>query len=270
MWYFLDTGDNNAAWNMALDEALCEAAEADKNFLLLRLYGWKPWSISIGYGQKARQDIRVSRIAEQGYSVVRRATGGRAVFHANEVTYSVIANAACPKIGANLQETYATIGAALLRSFAFAGFHELTMARPVPHESAQGLAARPCFSSVSRCEILWNGRKLAGSAQKRTRNTVLQHGSIPLGTEYRRIAAYTGKGDKESREYENELGAVSVCLGEIGDVPDRQTLAASFKNGFASVWGQDFCEYERSPSLMQRVERLSETKYGSDAWTFRS
>lgn len=270
MWYFIDTGENTAAWNMAFDEAVCETAEADKNFLLLRLYGWNPWSVSIGYGQKARQDICVSSVTERGYSVVRRPTGGRAVFHANEITYSVIANIACPGIGANLAETYATIGAALLRSLELAGFCGLTMARPGPHETVHGIGARPCFSSVSRCEIIWNNRKLAGSAQKRTRKTVLQHGSIPLGVEYKGIAGYIGEDEQKRCEYEKDLGSVSVSLDEIGPVPNRQKLAESFKSGFAGGWGADILSFECPPSFQKRVEHLSQTKYGSDTWTFRS
>ncbi len=266
MWYFLDTGENNGAWNMALDEALCQEAEKDPEFLVIRLYGWKPWCVSIGYSQKADHEVNFAALRESGFDFVRRATGGRAVLHANELTYSVIANPACKRIGFDLHETYVIIGNAILAGLSEAGFAGISLARSKMHESGAKVSAHPCFSSTARSEIVWNGRKLVGSAQKRTYGAVLQHGSIPLGPEYRNLAGLLNLEPATAEMRQQEMLARSACLAEIGNPPAYDALVSSMIRGFAGILGTSGEPYAIPEPVAEHARNLVQEKYSSECW----
>lgn len=177
------------AANMAADMALASAVQRGEVPSTLRLYGWKPWAVSLGYNQK-ETDIDHEASARYGFDIVRRPTGGRAILHANELTYAV----AMPANGTGITETYSLISKALVDGLS-------GICADVSYESSQlnfqTLYKRqesiPCFSASARYEVQINGRKLVGSAQRRFTvpdlpEVVLQHGSILLGTEHKLLA----------------------------------------------------------------------------------
>src|SRR6266498_1079863 len=184
-WRLLITPPARGAWNMALDESILEHAQAGHGESLptLRLYAWDPACLSLGHAQPFA-DVDVSRLQERGWEVVRRLTGGRAILHTDEITYSVIAPNDEPRVAGTVLESYNRLAQALLLAV-----KELDL----PVEMKEGKTENPsspnpvCFEVSSTYEITANGKKLIGSAQARKKEGVLQHGSLPLTGDLRRI-----------------------------------------------------------------------------------
>ena len=161
----------DGASNMALDEALMARA-AQTGEAVLRVYGWSRPTLSLGRNQTARGRYDLARAQDGGVAFVRRPTGGRAVLHHREVTYSVTAPVAF--LG-SLRESYASINRLLLQALRLLGVHAFE-AEPAGVAPKPGVA--PCFMVPVKGEIVAGGKKLVGSAQFRENGTLLQHGSV--------------------------------------------------------------------------------------------
>jgi lipoate-protein ligase A len=179
-WKLLDTGANTGAYNMALDEELLARAQAGESAPVLRLYTWDPPAVSLGRFQERETAVNEEACRKLGFDIVRRVTGGRAVLHSRELTYSVISRTDNPLFPQDIPGTYKVIAAALV-----AGLRHLAVpAEMVSREGrhAQLVQRKPkaasCFSSPSWYEIVVNNRKIIGSAQRRVSGAFLQHGSI--------------------------------------------------------------------------------------------
>lgn len=161
------------AENMAIDQALLE--EADQNgAAFLRLYGWNPACLSLGRNEPAAKRYDRELLERRGLAVVRRPTGGRAVWHEREVTYAVAAPIA---LFGSLRQSYCAIHERLAAALRSLGADAQLAGRPaVRPTDRQG----SCFSSPVGGEVLVGGRKVIGSAQVRHGTALLQHGSILL------------------------------------------------------------------------------------------
>ncbi len=188
-WQFINTGLHSGNFNMEYDIGLAEKLQRREILQTLRVYGWKPWAISLGYNQ-SELDIDQHKCSEFGFDIVRRPTGGRAILHANEITYSVVMFADAKSV----TEVYAEISRSLVRGLQ-------RICPEVSYETSQPnfqtlykkQESIPCFSASARYEVQIDGRKLVGSAQRRyssdgLSDVVLQHGSILLGTEHKFLA----------------------------------------------------------------------------------
>ncbi|KAB2926001.1 MAG: lipoate--protein ligase family protein [Bacteroidetes bacterium] len=232
-WRFIDSGPLTAAENMRLDTELAEHAPEEGP--VLRLYAWRPWAVSLGYHQ-SEADIDRDRCTAFGYDVVRRPTGGRAILHANELTYCV----AMPADGRGIAAVYAMISAALVNGLAdicpAVGFEP---SQPDLRALYRSDASVPCFSSSSRYEVQAGGRKLVGSAQRRFttvrgEETVLQHGSVLLGPEHALLAELLPAENGDVRrtvrdEFERKTVDLSTAAGR--PVSYAET-AAAVRRGF--------------------------------------
>jgi len=161
-------GDLPGQENMARDTAILRSLEDGSGTPTLRLYGWDVPTISIGYLQSAEPFMGL------GLPVVRRTTGGRAVVHSSEVTYSVTGLIADPLFSGGVMAAYSVISGCIMAALADAGV-SACFSRS---SSAPGARSEACFYSPSRYEVLIDGRKLVGSAQRRLRRAFIQHGSI--------------------------------------------------------------------------------------------
>jgi len=179
---WIDATPREGWLNMAIDQALLERAEAGERWL--RLYRWDPWCLSFGRHEPAARRYDAGRIAALGLSVVRRPTGGRAVWHARELTYAV----AAPTEGCgSLRDAYLEIHAMLrdaLRALGVAA----RLAEPRP---AAPVDAGACFASPAGGEVIVAGRKVVGSAQLRQGAALLQHGSVLLDDDQAMVASVT-------------------------------------------------------------------------------
>jgi lipoate-protein ligase A len=244
-WVFVDPGAQTGAANMRIDEetarALQDALPGDAH-ATLRLYRWNPWAISLGFHQSA-DDLDAALCAKDGIDIVRRPTGGRAILHAEELTYCLVMEGGRRSV----LQVYNDISRALVRGLQLFGI-PVTLQKSQPNfaETYRQASSIPCFTSSARYEIEWGGRKLVGSAQRRftegERDVVLQHGSILCGPAHRRLVDYLRIADPAVLEQiRNEMAEKTVGLSEVlGTPPDIEKLAACIRRGFEIEWGIAF------------------------------
>lgn len=174
----IDSGPCSAYYNMAVDEAVVCSVREGKSPPTLRLYEWIRPSVTIGCFQKI-DDVNVTHCLEQGIPVTRRLTGGRAILHDRELTYSFSAGTVHGYFSYGLRDSYKKISSALCAAFASIGFRpEANVTKGITREDRE--SKNPlCFHSASFGELTFNNRKIVGSAQKRWHDALLQQGSIP-------------------------------------------------------------------------------------------
>lgn len=184
-WRLLRDGEAPGAWNMGVDEALLARAIRD-GVATLRFYRWKGFWLSLGRGQRLEPD-RAAACRESGVSVVQRATGGKAVLHGADLTYAIAAPESLLPPG--LSATYRCVNDALATALGVLG---LAVDPSAASARAPGHEVFDCFARPAAHELVVRGRKLAGSAQRRSQGGVLQHGSIRLETEPEAVRAAAG------------------------------------------------------------------------------
>jgi lipoate-protein ligase A len=227
-------GASTGSVNMARDAELL-AGHMPGDDPILRVYRWEPAAVTIGYNQDFT-DFDESAIGAAGYDLVRRPTGGRAILHADELTYAVIGTSPDPVFGASLHETYLKINQALLSFLAELGI-AADISSGESREEARGLV---CFRSAGRHEISVAGRKIIGSAQRRTAGVFLQHGSILTGPGHLELQSFLLPGVNRNPE---DLAAVTTDLGQLfGTGPtgaELEALAQRLAETFARTLGLD-------------------------------
>ena len=175
-WRLLDTGNSSGAMNMAIDEAILIACQKGIVPPTLRFYGWNKPTVSLGLFQNADESINIKECSRQSIEVVRRMTGGRAVLHEKELTYSITSKTDNLLFPSDIKGRYRVIAEAILGGLLRVGING-----KFSTISGKKLPKSPlCFSSPSSYEILIDGKKLVGSAQRVLTDTFLQHGSILL------------------------------------------------------------------------------------------
>jgi len=238
---------------MALDELIARRQGAGACPPSLRLYRWAPWAISLGRNQ-AEGEIDGEKCRRDGIDIVRRPTGGRAILHAEELTYCVVMHTERRSV----LQVYNDISRALVRGLTQFGV-DVSLQRSQPDFARQyrSAASVPCFASSARYEIEWRGRKLVGSAQRRYGasggDIVLQHGSILCGPAHRRLAEYLATDDNEAVQAVQEtLQQKTVDLSEITrSAIDLHALSTCIRRGFEEAWGIVFSpESEFQPEAL--------------------
>ena len=240
--------------NMALDEALMARARRTGESVL-RVYGWSRPTLSLGRNQRAVGLYREQALAERGIGVVRRPTGGRALLHDREITYSV--TAPCEDNTALLTE-YGRINALLGSALASLG---VSVVVALPASRAPAPSAAPCFAEPARGELTVHGRKLVGSAQWRDRGAMLQHGSILVDDDQSSIAALLHEPVAPTpppATLRDALGRAPV-MAEVGDALFRAVRALA---------DPDAAPLEIDGDLTHAATELA-ARYRDDAWTWR-
>jgi lipoate-protein ligase A len=243
---------------MAVDEALLESYDSSdpQPAPTLRLYAWRPAAVSLGRRQSLRGAHDATVTAGEGIDLVRRPTGGGAVLHELERTYAVVGARGLPPFSGGVIATYRSIADAVARGITGLG----VAAIPVEPRGGRSQAVAPiCFERVGAWEIVALGRKLVGSAQARRRRAFLQHGSIPIHLDPRRLAAVLGAPVDASRFVDLE----QAMRGAV----DPEALDASLVAGFAEVFDADLIPGTLTESEALRAAELRCWKYDSMAWT---
>lgn len=267
-WRFLDTGCGDAAYNMAVDEALLVSHEAGHSPPTLRVYTWSSPTLSFGYAQNVEREVDTDACREHGVTLVRRPTGGRAVLHDEEATYSVVMPLRLDGREASITEHYRRIGLALETALRHAGL-PVNLERPSVLAAAPRPASPACFAAISRYELSATGRKLVGSAQKRGRQSLLQHGSIPLSMDRHRLFACLRVPEERRELLLGEAYASMAAVNEVAPAPlDVPALQRALRQGFAECMtsGAGMTPGDLSAGERRLVGELRLNKYGSDAW----
>lgn len=263
-WRVLKTPPAPGPWNMAVDEAMAEACAAGLVPPTLRVYGWSPPALSLGYFQ-ALADVDEAACAAAGVDIVRRLTGGRAILHDRELTYSVV----LPErwLPGSITAAYRTLAGALVRGLSLLGPGiSLEPERP-GREEARSAA---CFDRPASYEVTARGRKLAGSAQTRRHGCILQHGSIPLTFDAEAIFRLLRLNAAEQARQAQHLASQAISLAEaLGREPTWAEAATAVITGWAQEFGLNMQEGTLSEAEQQRAAELVREKYGDPAWTAR-
>jgi lipoyl(octanoyl) transferase len=265
-WRFLNTGRGEAAMNMALDEAMFLLHEAGMTPPTLRVYAWQTPTLSFGYAQSVAREVHLDACRQYGVDVVRRPTGGRAVLHDDEVTYSVIMPTAVSASANDITEHYRLIGLALSEALSQLGL-PVRLARPQRSARQRPATSPACFAALSRYELSVDGRKLVGSAQKRASNALLQHGAIPFTLDRQRLFQCLRVPSEQRSMMVQEAYVTMTAVHEIATAPvGPAALHEALRSGFAKTFG---VAIEHGPLLAAEWERAHElcaTKYATPAW----
>ncbi|HEX6967125.1 MAG TPA: lipoate--protein ligase family protein [Gemmatimonadaceae bacterium] len=253
-WRVLLTEPFSGAENMALDDALMERARRTGE-AVLRVYGWRRPTLSLGRNQWAAGRYDVERAAALGVDIVRRPTGGRAVLHDHEVTYSVTAPAS--GLG-TLRESYARLNRLVLDALRRLGVNAQE-ARRTAVPPAPGIA--PCFETPVAGEITADGRKLVGSAQFRERDALLQHGSI-LVEDDQWLATSLLIAPVAPAPSAATLHAL------LGRVPELREVMQAFTEALRAAGGHDLAPLE-ADILLDEDARRARARYEDPHWTWR-
>jgi lipoyl(octanoyl) transferase len=271
-WRLLVSGFADGATNMAVDEAILQAVAQGQSPPTLRFFGWTPACLSLGFAQSA-SDADPARLATLGWGLVRRPTGGRAILHTDELTYSVAAPLDEPRVAGGVLESYRRLSAGLLTGLRRLLVPAEAQADPPQPEGLSPLEfAAICFEVPSHYEITAGGRKLLGSAQTRKRGGVLQHGSLPLTGDLGRICdglRFDSEAQREAAKTRVRGRAVTVEEALNGPTPSWDEAAQALAAGFVEALGLELVEGELSREEQQQAEVLRREKYAADEWTWK-
>lgn len=239
-WRFLRSGPCAPAFNMALDEAVLRSGPSVTTF---RTYLWKPFAVSLGYFQAVAPET-LERFRAEGYGVVRRSTGGGAIFHGDELTYSLVWDASETALPGDAVGAYEVVHGALRCALATLGLETEPRGESRLVSDTGDEDELWCFYRSSAFDLVTGGRKLVGSAQRRAGRAMLMHGSIPTGPNPKTPEA-----------------------AHAGTPPEE--LEPLFADALARRTGVELVPGEPTEEERRTAEGLVRTRYGNDAWTER-
>lgn len=275
-WRLLDLRSHNALMNMAIDEALLKALVEKKSTApTLRFYTWCPAAASVGRLQKIPENFSLTQCRKLGLDAIRRPTGGRIVLHKGDLTYSLVFAENSPAFPKGILPSYKKISRAIQHGLKLLGIASQLC-------SQQKINRSPfCFSSAARYEILVNGKKIMGNAQKREKGAVLQQGSIMIDNHRSVISQLfsaphyplkTTMPEREERERgqlpggkEDFLSLSEILNGSIPIPRIKDALIQGFKEIFTiSLTPGSLTDWEKKEAM-----RLANDKYSSDQWNMK-
>lgn len=260
-WRLINSGACSAYYNMALDEAIAIHVKEGKAIPTLRLYKWDRPSVSLGCFQK-NADVDMVYCADAGIPIVRRPTGGRAILHNKELTYSFSIRTNNEFFSKGIFDSYKKISRALYLALQKVGIKpEIKMERNTSRQKIKGSPL--CFQSTSYGELTIEGRKMAGSAQKRWNDGLLQQGSLPYLIDIPLIHKVFRLKDMRAEDF------VMTGLMDVLPALKEETLMESIKKAFEEVFGIDIISAHPSEGEEALALRLQEEKYQTPEWTLR-
>lgn len=267
----IDAEPRSGPANMALDEAMAGAVARADAPPTLRLYAWRPWAVSIGRFQSAR-DVDAAAVRERGGELVRRLSGGRALLHAEEVTYAAALPQGDPHARDGVLGTYRRLSAGLVQGLQRLG---VTPDPLQPSARPQGALSAACFEAPSAYEITVGGRKLMGSAQCKRGGYVLQHGSLPLRGEPAGLASLLQMEAGAQEGLRTTLRNRAVSLEQLRAAAPAdaaawswERVAAALAEGLRQALRLCWTTGSYRPSELEEAGRLIRVQYANDAWTY--
>lgn len=266
-WRLLRTAPGKGAWNMAVDEAMSLLVGEGRAPFTLRLYRWRPPCLSLGYFQEIGR-VDLEACARRGVDVVRRPTGGKAILHDGELTYSLVVAEGEPQVAGSVVESYCKISAGLIAGLRRLGvLVELGPAQPNPSSSGGGSL---CFETPSDHELVAVGRKIVGSAQMRRNGVILQHGSIPLDFAAARLLELFNYPDQERVSLQEILRQRATSLNEIlGRPVGVAEVEAALVVGFQEALGVNLFPGDLQPNELKLADELIQRRYSTRDWLHR-
>jgi lipoate-protein ligase A len=272
-WRLLDSGWQDGATNMAIDEAILEGIANGSSPPTLRFYGWQPPCLSLGYAQRWNV-VDAEACAARGWDVVRRPTGGRAILHIDELTYSVCAPESEPRLRGGVLESYQRLSNGLAQGLQLMGLQPARAQPPDSKTAGQNgpnQSSAACFDRPSNYEITIAGRKLVGSAQARRLGVVLQHGTLPLYGDITRIVhGLAAANDKERQAMAKALRRDAITLESALNRRLSYDEAVHYMTqGFTQALNLHLQPGNLTAWEQTRTAQIRAEKYGNQTWTQR-
>ena len=246
----LQTMHNNAFLNMAIDEAISHHVAEGTVLPTLRLYGWQPPAVSIGYFQSMVEEVDLEKCKQHNIDVVRRITGGGAVFHDKELTYSFIIPVQNQLIPFDIKASYKRICDGVIQGLDYLGLK----AEFVPLN-----------------DIIVNGKKISGNAQTRRNGCILQHGTILIGVDVQKMFSLLKVPDEKIRD--KMIKTVEERVTSISQQLNKpmlfETVASSMISGFEMALELNLEPDDLTESEMKLAEKLMQEKYCTKEWNFK-
>jgi lipoyl(octanoyl) transferase len=257
-WRLLDSGPNDNYTNMAVDEALLEGFASGSSMPILRIYTWRPEAFSIGLSQDPELELDLKRCAKGNLSFVRRMTGGGVIFHADELTYSIVCAEDTLGKRCFAKETYKNLCSFIINAYRYMGLDaQFSLIKDRPPKTGW-----VCFREREKYDIIINGKKIGGNAQRRKRDIIFQHGSIPIKSCMERFAKFL---NVKSNYQEDGSCSLSHALGrQVSCDYLKGLILDAFKKSFNAELIQDKMNAHES-CLADRFLRL---KYSTKEWNF--
>jgi lipoate-protein ligase A len=260
-WRLLLTGFNHPYDNMAIDEAIFRECMSGNSLPTLRIYGWQPEGFSLGCSQDACRALNIGKCAEYNLPFVRRFSGGEVIFHSREVTYSI----SCPRgslgIPAFIKESFKFLGSFLIDAYKSLGLDpvfscQMNKDNPLNNENASAF----CFASKEDYDIIIKGRKIGGNAQRRIKDAVFQHGSIPLKLDIDRLRLFL---NEPLADISKKTISLEVALGR--DITFAE-FAERLKTSFGKVFSVNLVPGGLTSGEKELISVLKEEKYANPDW----
>jgi lipoate-protein ligase A len=267
-YLFLDSGTNTAAWNMACDEFLANRAQAEPGVFRLRFYQWSPEAMSIGHSQKCAVEADRERLHRDGLDFVRRPTGGRSVLHHRELTYSVILNTGEILAGGDRKQHYADIHRAF-RTGLQRQFPDVLGADAGYRGDARQGRALPCFATSIHTEIVRQGKKIMGSAQRAWGKVLLQHGSLKLGEPELNLVDYMPGSLVRKKELCEILAQHQGYLPWAGTGENLSRLKEDILAGFEVEYKSKFISHRLLETEQEQISGQAAEKYQTAGWNMK-
>jgi len=264
-WRLILSAPADGVANMAIDEAILLTVAAGMAPPTLRFFAWQPPCLSLGFSQP-QAEVDFERLRALGWGLVRRPTGGRAILHTDELTYSVIAPMKEPRVAGNVVESYRHLSQGLVRGLDLLGLcARADKTYALPGRDAKGAV---CFEAPSNYEITIGDKKLLGSAQTRSRGVVLQHGTLPLCGDIGRICDVLRFETEAQRQAARARVAQRATTVEVerGRPATWLEAAQALAQGFSETLNLTLEEGPLTKAELTTASRLAAEKYANPAW----
>ena len=249
-WRLLKTENNTAAVNMAIDRAVLVANSEGKAPPTVRFFTWKPPAISIGYFQSLEDEVDLDVCKKFGVDYVRRITGGGAVFHDDEITYSIVIPESHPQIPKNIMESYGRICGAIINGL-------------------KNLGITSYYKPIN--DIIVNSKKISGNAQTRKQKTVLQHGTVLMDVDIERMFSLLKVPNEKIRDklisdVKERVTSINNCLGKDMSFID---VVEAMKNGFEEEFNIKLVKGTLTDEEIKLTEKFEKEYFGSKEWNHK-
>jgi len=278
-WRLIIDGYHSGFMNMAIDEAIMIAHREGLVPPTIRFYQWSPPAVSLGYFQDLQKEIDVDTCKNLGIDIVRRPTGGKAVLHDKELTYSFIIRENHPLVNHSILETYKKISGGMIRGLSYleitaelVPLREKLKSTPsgnvakskIPHSDIKSI----CFSVPSQYEVQVKGKKIVGSAQVRKKEIVLQHGSLLIELEKDKLFSVFNFPSAKIREKLKTRFKATSLEEILKKKINFSELSEILPRGFEEEFGVKLTEGKLSKQEEKISKDLLENKYSTYEWNY--
>jgi len=261
-WRYIDSAVSTGPVNMAIDESLLCLFDYEVSEPILRTYGWDPPTLSLGRFQKTDDVLDLDRCSRYGVSVVRRISGGATIYHVDELTYCIVCSPEHIQSANSVKDSFRVLTGFLLEFYRSIGLNASYALDSVSIAERLGERTAFCFAGKESFDILINGKKIGGNAQRRHKRVIFQHGSIPIMNRARYGLQYM---KDRSPEYADN----TISLFDCGITSDVTTLKRLLVDAFINQMGVQARPSELSAGEQEMSRSLLATKYTSESWNLQ-